>query len=82
MIQSNVLLSQMKLKNISTKSLADAQGWSKATTYRKINGKADFTHSEIQVLVRLLDLDASLASTIFFASDLSLRQNEGVVDGD
>jgi len=48
MMNTNLLLSHMKLKNVSTKDLADAQGWSMTTVYRKINGKTNFTAPEIQ----------------------------------
>lgn len=70
MINRNLLKSQMTLRGITGKALADAQGWSSTTAYRKINGKIAFTAPEIQVCVELLSLDSEIASQIFFC-----RQN-------
>lgn len=82
MIKSKLLLSQMVLKNVSMKNLADAQGWSMTTAYRKINGKTEFTQSEIQVVIRVLNLESAMANEIFFAPNLAFRQNEGVSNDD
>ena len=70
MINRNLLKSQMTLRGITGKALADAQGWSSTIAYRKINGKVAFTAPEIQVCVELLSLDSEIASQIFFC-----RQN-------
>ena len=70
MINRNLLKSQMTLRGITGKALADAQGWSSTTAYRKLNGKVAFTAPEIQVCVELLSLDSEIASQIFF-----FRQN-------
>ena len=70
MINRNLLKSQMTLRGITGKALADAQGWSSTTAYRKINGKVAFTAPGIQVCVELLSLDSEIASQIFFC-----RQN-------
>ena len=71
MINRNLLKSQMTLRGITGKALADAQGWSSTTAYRKINGKVAFTAPEIQVCVELLSLDTEIASQIFFAGKMS-----------
>ena len=71
MINRNLLKSQMTLRRITGKALADAQGWSSTTAYRKINGKVAFTAPEIQVCVELLSLDSEIASQIFFAGKMS-----------
>lgn len=71
MINRNLLKSQMMLRGINGKALADAQGWSSTTAYRKINGKVAFTAPEIQVCVELLSLDSEIASKIFFAGKMS-----------
>ena len=71
MINRNLLRSQMTLRGITGKALADAQGWSSTTAYRKINGKVAFTAPEIQVCVELLSLDSEIASQIFFAGKMS-----------
>ena len=79
MINSSLLLSQMKLRNVSTKAFADAQGWSISTTYRKINGRTEFTQSEIQTTIALLSLDTAMANEIFFALGMSYKTNSGGV---
>ena len=71
MINRNLLKSQMTLRGITGKALADAQGWSSTTAYRKINGKVAFKAPEIQVCVELLSLDSEIASQIFFAGKMS-----------
>ena len=71
MINRNLLKSQMALRGVTAKALADAQSWSSTTTYRKINGKAAFTAPEIQVCVELLTLDSETAGKIFFADKMS-----------
>ena len=71
MLNRNLLKSQMTLRGITGKALADAQGWSSTTAYRKINGKVAFTAPEIQVCVELLSLDSEIASQIFFAGKMS-----------
>lgn len=71
MIDTRLLLSQMTLKGVSTKDLADAQGWSMSTAYRKINGKVAWSIPELQTVKDLLDLDTATRDAIFFAADLS-----------
>lgn len=73
MINRNLLKSQMTLRGINGKALADAQGWSSTTAYRKINGKVAFTAPEIQVCVELLSLDSETASKIFFCRENVLK---------
>ena len=70
-INRNLLKSQLVLRGMDSKDLADAQGWSMATAYRKINGKVAFTAPEIQVCVELLDLNSETASRIFFTEKMS-----------
>lgn len=65
-LNRNLLKSQMVLKNIRCKDLADAESWSPTTTYRKVNGKVAWTVPEVQVCVELLSLDSETASKIFF----------------
>lgn len=67
----NLLKSQMILKGISCKNLADVEGWSLTTAYRKISGKAAWTVPEVQVCVERLSLDSETASKIFFAGKMS-----------
>lgn len=67
----NLLKAQMTLQSISCKDLADAEGWSLTTAYRKVNGKTAWTVPEVQVCVELLSLDSEVASNIFFAGKMS-----------
>lgn len=71
LINTKLLKSQMTLRGITGKNLADVQGWSSATAYRKINGKVAFTAPEIQTCVELLSLNSDIASEIFFAGEMS-----------
>lgn len=70
-INRNLLKSRMTLKGVTNKAFAEAQGWSPATAYRKINGKTAFTAPEIQTCVELLALDSETATKIFFAASVS-----------
>ena len=63
----------MKLRSVTAQDFADAQGWSKTTVYRKINGESEFTAPEIQVCVNLLKLSVQLVDDIFFAPNLSFK---------
>lgn len=71
MLNCPLLKAHMLLAHVSTKDLADAQGWSMSTTYRKINGRVLFNSKEIQIAVDLLGLSMEIATEIFFAPDLS-----------
>lgn len=65
LINTNLLKAQMTLRGVTVKAFADAQGWSMATAYRKINGRVAFTAPEIQLSVELLSLSSTVASQIF-----------------
>ena len=52
MVETRMLRAYMTLKGVTTKDLADAQGWSMSTAYRKITGKVAFTVPEVQLLRR------------------------------
>lgn len=71
MVKTQILRAHMTLKGVTTKDLADAQGWSMSTAYRKITGKVAFTVQEVQLCKELLELDAPTTHEIFFAADLS-----------
>ena len=55
MVETRMLRAHMTLKGVTTKDLADAQGWSMSTAYRKITGKVAFTVPEVQLCKELLD---------------------------
>ena len=56
---------EMKKKGYSIERLCKEIGVSRSAFYKKCNGKSDFTQSEIQAIVKLLQLDSPVA--IFFA---------------
>ncbi|MCD7958189.1 MAG: hypothetical protein LUF89_01340 [Ruminococcus sp.] len=65
LINTNLLKAQMTLRSVTVKAFVDAQGWSMATAYRKINGKVAFMAPEIQLSVELLSLSSTVTSQIF-----------------
>ncbi len=67
----NLLKAHMTLRSIGCKDLADAEGWSLTTAYRKVNGRVAWTVPEVQTCVTLLSLDSGTASEIFFAGKMS-----------
>lgn len=71
MIDKRLLQAHMVLKGVTTKGLADAQGWSLRKAYRKISGETAFTVPEVQICKELLGLDPPTTNAIFFAADLS-----------
>lgn len=71
MLDTRLLQAHMVLKGVTTKTFADAQGWSLRKAYRKIKGETAFTVPEVQVCKDLLELDPPTANAIFFAADLS-----------
>ena len=56
---------EMSKKGIRTGDLCKKLDMSRSAFYRKCNGKSDFTQSEIQAIVDLLQLESPVA--IFFA---------------
>jgi len=46
--------------------MADAIGLSHNTFWRKVNGQNEFTLSEIQAIIKLLELDDQQLKAIFF----------------
>lgn len=60
---------EMKRKNMSIGNMCESLGMSRSAFYRKCTGKSEFTQSEIQGIVDLLNLDTPV--NIFFASKVS-----------
>lgn len=60
---------EMKKKGYSVKKLCKEIGVSRSAFYKKCNGKSDFTQSEIQAIVDILELESPMA--IFFAKKVS-----------
>lgn len=59
----------MEKNNVSVEQLCGFIGISKAAFYRKINGKSEFTRTEIMGICECLNLDSPV--DIFFASKVS-----------
>ena len=66
MLNKHLLRYEMALKGISTDTMAHEIGIDRSTFCRKCNGQLDFKLSEIQTIIRVLDLHDPAA--IFFAS--------------
>ncbi len=60
---------EIKSKGLSIKEYCDYIGIDKTTYYRKVNGKSEFTQSEIQKSIDLLDLGDP--TPIFFVKKVS-----------
>lgn len=56
---------EMKKKNISIGEMCKKLSISRSAFYRKCNGITQFTHGEIQSIVKILELESPVA--IFFA---------------
>ncbi|MBE5801102.1 MAG: helix-turn-helix transcriptional regulator [Clostridiales bacterium] len=60
---------EMKRKGITVDALCAHVGMSRSAYYRKLNGTSEFTQSEIQKIIDLLDLESPMG--IFFAKEVS-----------
>ena len=60
---------EMKKKNITIKMMCERLGISRSAFYRKCNGKSEFTQSEIQTIVDVLQLKSPMG--IFFNEKVS-----------
>lgn len=60
---------EMKKKGYTVEKLCKGIGVSRSAFYKKCNGKSDFTQSEIQAIVDLLELESPMA--IFFTKEVS-----------
>lgn len=59
----------MKKNGISVEDMAKKMGISKSALYSKMNGRSQFTLAEIQMIIKILDLDSPV--DIFFAKEVS-----------
>lgn len=66
MMNVNLLKSKIVLKGKKIPSIANDLGISRTSLYRKLNGKSEFTRSEIARLIGILDLKKENAIEIFF----------------
>lgn len=72
-MNSNLLKSQMVLKDKNVCTLAKSLNISKSAFYRKLNKSSEFTRKEISMLMDLLDLDKERAFEIFFSEECRER---------
>lgn len=60
---------EMNIHNISKSDMCTLLGISRSAFYRKCNGESEFTQSEIQKIVDILELDSPMG--IFFNEKVS-----------
>ena len=63
------LMYEMSKRNVSIQDMCEKLNMSRSAFYRKCNGTSEFTQSEIQKIVDILDLDSPMG--IFFAEKVS-----------
>lgn len=68
-MNKDLLEYEMKKKKVSITDMCEKLGISKSAFYRKCNGKSEFTQSEIQRIVDLLNLETPMG--IFFEAKVS-----------
>ena len=64
-----LLVYEMKMKKITTEELCKKLDISMTSFYRKCNGTSEFTQSEIQNIIDILDLTSPVP--IFFSKEVS-----------
>jgi ACT domain-containing protein len=69
MMNKALLEYEMKRHKVSIAAMCEKLGMSRSAFYRKCNGISEFTQSEIQLIVDLLDLESPMG--IFFESKVS-----------
>lgn len=72
-MNSNLLKSQIVLKETNVRTLAKGLNISKSAFYRKLNKESEFTRKEILELMNLLDLDKEKTFEIFFSDECLIR---------
>ena len=65
------LKAKLVLNSISMGELAAMLGISRSALFRKLNGRSEFTQSEISQIAKILHLDAEEISLIFFDEEVS-----------
>lgn len=68
-MNTDLLEYEMKRKKVSISDMCKKLGISKSAFYRKCNGKSEFTQSEIQRIVDILNLETPVG--IFFEAKVS-----------
>lgn len=68
-MNSALLEYEMKIKGINKEELAAKLGMSRSALYRKMNGTSEFTLTEVQRIVEILELESPVP--IFFTNEVS-----------
>lgn len=63
------LMYEMSKRDVSIQDMCEKLSMSRSAFYRKCNGTSEFTQSEIQKIVDILELDSPMG--IFFAEKVS-----------
>ena len=74
-MNKDLLEYEMKKKKVSIADMCEKLGISKSAFYRKCNGKSEFTQSEIQRIVDLLNLETPMG--IFFEAKVAHNECMG-----
>lgn len=68
-VDKDLLYYEMKRKKLTAERLCEKIGISLSAFYRKCKGTSEFTHSEIQAIVDILELESPVP--IFFSCKVS-----------
>lgn len=68
-MNKKLLLAEMSQRNVSISEMCVKLNMSRSAFYRKCNGISEFTQSEIQKIVDILELTSPM--DIFFAKNVS-----------
>lgn len=66
MVNKSLLVSKLKVKNLTLEWLAREIGVNPSTLHRKLNGESDFDRAEIIVVKLRLNLSVDEVNSIFF----------------
>ena len=78
MTNTTLLKEQIKKSGYKMSFLADMLGIDPSTLSRKINGKAEFWEGEMNILSKLLKMNAREKNAIFFANRVDLKSTKKV----
>ena len=67
MFQKNEFKAEVVRRNLTLENVANAIGIDAATVHRKMNGASDFYRSEIEKIIKYLNLSNEDVLRIFFA---------------
>ena len=71
MIDTKLLKSKLALAGLTIRSFGEHLGWTRSTTYRKVNGLRPFTVPDVIAAAKLLLLTPEEVMAIFFKQGIS-----------